>query len=215
MNRIFIVDDHPVMRRGYANIIREEMDLEVCGEAGEGMEALEKIRKLRPDLVISDLTLGSGIGGLELIKTLQAELPDLPILVVSMHDESLYADRALKAGAKGYVMKAEADTIIVKAVRRVLRGGIYVSEEVSEKILMHFAGGHLDAGQSPLEGLSDRELEVFEHLGHGRTTEEIAEAMLISPKTVESYRSRIKEKLAVEHNTELIRRAVQWVESDA
>jgi DNA-binding NarL/FixJ family response regulator len=215
MTRIFIVDDHPVMRRGYANILREEMDLEVCGEAGEGLEALEKIRTLNPDLLISDLTLGSGMGGLELIKTLQTEQPDLPILVVSMHDESLYADRALKAGAKGYVMKAEADTTIVKAVRRVLRGGIYVSEEVSEKILMHFAGGRLEDGQSPLEGLSDRELEVFEHLGHGRTTQEMAEAMLISPKTVESYRARIKEKLGLEHNVELIRRAVQWVDTGA
>ena len=215
MTRIFIVDDHPVMRRGCANLLREEMDLEVCGEAGEGLEALDKIRDLAPDLVISDLSLGSGIGGLELIKTLQNERPELPILVVSMHDESLYADRALKAGAKGYVMKAEADTTIVKAVRRVMRGGIYVSEEVSEKILMQFAGGRTEEGQTPLETLSDRELEVFEHLGHGRTTAEIAGAMLISPKTVESYRARIKEKLGAPHNTELIRRAVQWVENEA
>ena len=215
MTRVFIIDDHPVMRRGYADILREEMDLEVCGEASEGLEALDKIRALDPDLVISDLSLGSGIGGLEVIKTLQAERPALPILVVSMHDESLYADRALKAGAKGYVMKAEADTTIVKAIRRVLRGGLYVSEEVSEKILMQFAGGRGGEGQAPMETLSDRELEVFEHLGHGRTTAEIAEAMLISPKTVESYRARIKEKLGVDHNTELIRRAVQWVENEA
>ena len=215
MTQIFIVDDHPVMRRGYANLIQEEIDLEVCGEAGEGLEALEKIRRLEPDLVISDLTLGSGMSGLELIKTLQVERPELPILVVSMHDESLYADRALKAGAKGYVMKAEADTTIVKAIRRVLRGGLYVSEAVSEKILMQFAGGRVEESASPLEQLSDRELEVFEHIGHGRTTQEIAEAMGISPKTVESYRARIKEKLGLEQNTELIRRAVQWVEFEA
>ncbi len=215
MNRIFIVDDHPVMRRGYTTIIREELDLEICGEAGEGLEALEKIRACEPDLVISDLTLGSGMGGLELIKTLQTERPDLPVLVVSMHDEFIYADRALKAGAKGYVMKAEADTTIVKAVRRVLRGGIYVSEAISEKILFQFASGHAQEGKSQMAGLSDRELEVFEHMGLGRTTQEIADAMLLSPKTVESYRARIKEKLGVEHNTELIRRAVQWVEADA
>ena len=215
MTRIFIIDDHPVMRRGYAALIREEIDLDVCGEAGEGLEALDKVRHLDPDLVVTDLSLGAGMGGLELIKTLQSERPDLPVLVVSMHDESLYADRALKAGAKGYVMKAEADTTIVRAIRRVLRGGIYVSEGVSEKILMQFAGGRAAEGQTPLETLSDRELEVFEHLGHGRTTAEIAEAMLVSPKTVESYRARIKEKLGAEHNTELIRRAVQWVEREA
>lgn len=215
MKNIYIVDDHPVMRRGYVNLIREELDLEVCGEAGEALDALAQIRTQCPDLVVCDLTLGGGMSGLELIKSLKAEFPELPVLVVSMHDESLYADRALRAGARGYVMKAEADTTVVKAIRRVLDGGIYVSEDVSEKILLQYIGGRVNPASSPLAGLSDRELEVFEHLGHGLSTHEIAEAMMISPKTVESYRARIKEKLGLDRNAELIRRAVQWVETDA
>lgn len=212
MKRIFIVDDHPVMRRGYAAIIEEEIDLAVCGEAGDALEALDQIRATDPDLVIADLTLAGSMSGLELIKMLKMERPILPILVVSMHDESLYAERVLHAGAKGYIMKDVADTTIVKAVRRVLAGGLYVSEEIGEKILLQFAGGHFDASRSPLEGLSDRELEVFEHLGRGLTTQQIAETMLISPKTVDSYRARLKVKLGIDNHTELIRRATQWVE---
>lgn len=212
MTRIFIVDDHPVMRRGYAAIIEEEMDLKVCGGAGDALEALQRIRDTHPHLVIADLTLEGSVSGLELIKMLKVERPDLPILVVSMHDESLYAERVLHAGAKGYIMKGVADTVIVKAIRRVLRGGIYVSEEISEKILIQYAGGHFDAEHSPLEGLSDRELEVFEHIGRGLSTHQIAEAMLISSKTVDSYRARLKEKLGIESHIDLIRRATQWVE---
>jgi DNA-binding NarL/FixJ family response regulator len=212
MKRIFIVDDHPVMRRGYAAIIEEEIDLAVCGEAGDALEALDQIRTSTPDLVIADLTLAGSMSGLELIKMLKMERPTLPILVVSMHDESLYAERVLHAGAKGYIMKDVADTAIVKAVRRVLAGGLYVSEEIGEKILLQFAGGHFDANQSPLERLSDRELEVFEHLGRGLTTQQIAETMLISPKTVDSYRARLKVKLGIDNHTELIRHATQWVE---
>lgn len=214
MTSIFIVDDHPVMRRGYASIIEEEMDLEVCGEAGDALEALDKIRETDPDLVIADLTLAGSMSGLELIKMLKAERPQLPILVVSMHDESLYAERVLRAGAKGYVMKDVVDAVIVKAIRRVLRGGLYVSEEISEKILLQYAGGHFDAEHSPLEGLSDRELEVFEHIGRGLSTHQIADTMLISPKTVDSYRARLKEKLGIESHIELLRRATQWVEGN-
>ncbi|MEM1125270.1 MAG: response regulator transcription factor [Bacteroidota bacterium] len=215
MYRLFIVDDHPIMRRGYAYLTQSEPDLVVCGGASNGLDALQQIRALHPDLVICDLSLGPGMHGLELIKTLQAEDPDLPIVVVSMHDETLYADRALKAGARGYVMKSEADTALIQALRRVLNGHLYLSPHAIDQMLGHVAR-HGDAVcSSVLASLSDRELEVFGHLGHGRTTQEIAASMLISPKTVESYRTRIKEKLGVKHNVSLIRRAVQWVEQEA
>jgi len=213
-HRIFLVDDHPMMRQGYAAVLNAELDLEVCGEAGDGLAALDAIPAANPDLVIVDLTLGSGMGGLEVVKELAVRAPGVSTLVVSMHDEALYAERALRAGARGYLMKSEAQDAIVEAVRRVLRGLIYVSETVASRLLLGLSTRHLPAGEGPLDGLSDRELEVFEHLGLGRPTKEIAEAMLISPKTVESYRTRIREKLAITSHTELIRRAIQWVESE-
>lgn len=211
-HNIYVVDDHPVMRRGYAYLVEAEMDLEVCGESGNAMHALEHIPETGPDLVIVDLTL-EGMGGLELIKRIQAEWPDLPILVVSMHDESLYADRALQAGARGYIMKSEVEAEVVKAIRRILDGGVFLSEELSNKILLQYTGASIDDRGTPLDQLSDRELEVFEYMGRGLTTREIAEELMLSPKTIDSYRTRVKEKLAVDSNAELIRRAVVWVES--
>lgn len=212
--RIYIVEDHPIMQRGYIDLIRQEMDLEVCGTSTSGSEAVEAIGELAPDIVITDLTL-TDVNGLQLIKSLRAVQPDLLVLVVSMHDEKLYANRALQAGARGYVMKEEADEVLLDAIRRILRGGVYVSDAISEQILIQFARGHLPESQSPLQALSDRELEVFEHFGLGHTVHQAAEAMLISPKTVESYRMRIKQKLAIDNNNDLIRRAVQWVEASA
>jgi DNA-binding NarL/FixJ family response regulator len=211
-HQIFLVDDHPVMRRGYAYLIGSEMDLEICGEAESAREALSQIPEANPDLAIVDLTL-KGMGGLELIKRLQAQHPDVLILVVSMHDETLYADRALHAGARGYIMKSEVESAVVEAIRRILAGGVYVSEELSTKILLQYAGAPSDEEESPLERLSDRELEVFEYMGRGFTTREIAEKLALSPKTIDSYRSRIKDKMAIDSNNELTRRAVLWVES--
>lgn len=200
------------MRRGYAYLINAEMDLEVCGEADSAPEALEHIPEANPDLVIVDLTL-KGMGGLELIKRLQTHHDDLPALVISMHDESLYADRALRAGARGYIMKSEVESVVVHAIRRILEGGVYVSDTLSTKILLQYTGATPGDGDSPLDQLSDRELEVFEYMGRGFTTREIAEKLALSPKTIDSYRTRVKEKLAIENNSELIRHAVLWVES--
>ena len=209
--RIFVVDDHTITRMGYRYIIDEEMDMEVCGEAATALEALEKIPDLKPDLVITDLTM-EGMSGLELVKHLKAQQPALPVLVVSMHDESLYGDRSLRAGARGYIMKNEVDAVVVKAIRRILDGGMFVSEQMSSKILFQFAGGSVDLSRSPVDMFSDRELEVFEHLGRGLSTQQIAEAMFISPKTVNTYRARIKEKLAIDTHVELLQRAVRWIQ---
>jgi len=210
--KIFVVDDHPVMRRGYSYLIGAEMDMEICGEAESARAALEQMGGASPDLALVDLTL-KGMGGLELIKRLQAQYPDVRVLVVSMHDETLYADRALRAGARGYIMKDEVESAIVKAIRRILDGGVYVSDALSTKILLQYTGAVPGKGESPLDRLSDRELEVFESMGRGYGTREIAERLALSPKTIDSYRSRIKDKLAIDRNSELTRRAVIWVES--
>lgn len=210
--KIFVVDDHPVMRRGYSYLIGAEMDMEICGEAESARGALEQMGEASPDLALVDLTL-KGMGGLELIKRLQAQYPDVRVLVVSMHDETLYADRALRAGARGYIMKDEVESTIVKAIRRILDGGVYVSDALSTKILLQYTGAVPGKGESPLDRLSDRELEVFESMGRGYGTREIAERLALSPKTIDSYRSRIKDKLAIDRNSELTRRAVIWVES--
>jgi DNA-binding NarL/FixJ family response regulator len=211
-SRIYIVEDHPVMRRGYASLLDQEMDLEICGETGSADEARKQIPKVEPDLVILDLSLEAG-SGLDLIKHLRAEYPDLPILVVSMHDETLYAERVLQAGARGYLMKSEAYPEVINAIRRILDGGIFLSQQLSTQLLLRFSGtSSSTAMPSPLDQLSDRELEVFEYMGRGLTTREIAEKLVLSPKTIDSYRTRVKEKLSVDSNAELRRRAVVWVE---
>ena len=197
--RILLVDDHPLLRSGLALTLADEPDFEVVG-------------RLAPDLVVVDLSL-PGMGGLELVKHLQTMAPDAKALVVSRHDESLYAERAVRAGAKGYVSKLEAGEKIVEAVRTVLRGGIYLSEEVKDKMLFGAAAGR-DPMSSPLEVLSDRELEVFEMTGRGVETKEVAERLHLSVKTVESYRARIKTKLGLTNSTELIAHAVRWVEDN-
>jgi DNA-binding NarL/FixJ family response regulator len=211
--KIFVVDDHPVMRWGYISLINMEQDLEVCGEAGSAPEALEKIASLPPDLVVADISL-DGMNGIDLTKHLQARFPELPVLIVSMHDESLYGERALRAGARGYIMKKEARTKIIEAIRRILHGAFYLSDQMSTKILLQYQGKHLDETHSSIEQLSDREMEVFELFGRGYATREIAEALMISPKTVESHRNRIKEKLAIDTTAELLQRAVQWAQSE-
>lgn len=214
MHKIIIVDDHPLMRKGLALALDSEVDLSVVGQMNSAEEALEEVERLQPDLGIIDISL-PGMSGMELVKHLQARMPEMHTLVVSRHDESLYAERAIRAGARGYIMKLEAGDVIVKAVRHVMEGGIYVSDEINERLLLSMAsGGRERISQSPLEVLSDRELEVFELTGRGTGTRDIAERLHLSVKTVESYRARIKKKLNLESATELMQHAVQWVESE-
>lgn len=208
--RIFLVDDHPIIRRGYTALIDSEPDLEICGEASSGPEAIAKFEAAAPDLAIIDISL-NGFNGIELIKHLKTLFPNVLFLVVSMHDESLYAERALGAGAMGYLMKSEADISVVSAIRSVLQGHIYLSEAMKDRILMHSVVGRGGDGASSMERLSDRELEVFEAIGRGLSTAEIATQLLISIKTVEAHRQRIKRKLGIDSSVELMRRAVHWI----
>ena len=212
MTSILLVDDHPLMRRGISLIVGEEPDLDVAFEAGTAEEALSLIDAQLPDLVITDVSL-PGMSGIELTKHLHSLHPDLPVLIISRHDEALYAERALRAGAKGYVMKLEASGTIVAAIRRILHGGIYVSADVNDHLLGHIADGRTVAASSPLELLSDRELDVFRMTGQGQTTHEIADRLHLSVKTVESYRARIKAKLDIGNAAELMQHAVTWVET--
>lgn len=214
MNKILIVDDHPLMREGIATALDSEMDLSVCGQADSAEDAIDMIGEAEPDLAIVDISL-PGMNGIELIKELQVLYPDVLLLVVSRHDEDLYAERVIRAGAKGYVMKQEGKAIIVNAVRKILNGGTYLSDNITDKLLMSMSSGNReDVTKSPLDLLSDRELEVFELTGHGLGAQDIADRMHISPKTVQSYQTRIKNKLNLDSARELVRRAVQWVETE-
>jgi len=213
MKKVIIVDDHPLMRKGLALSIDSEPDLTVVAQAASAEEGLGAMETTEPDLAVVDISL-PGMSGIELIKHMQAFRPEMKILVVSRHDESLYAERAIRAGARGYVMKLEAGDVIAKAVRRVLNGGIYVSEEINERLLIGIASNSDTFSRSPLEVLSDRELEVFELTGRGYGTRQISEQLHLSVKTVESYRARIKTKLNLSSAAELMQHAVQWVEGD-
>jgi DNA-binding NarL/FixJ family response regulator len=205
--RVLLVDDHPIVRHGLAAIIDDEPDLVVSGEASTFDEALTTLGKEVPDIVVSDISLGA-TSGLELIRTIKAAHPTLPILVVSIHDEAYYAERALRAGAAGYLTKQAAPETVVKAIRKVLEGGTWLSEETAARL---WPEGAADA-RSPVEGLSDREMEVFDAIGRGLGTREIGEALKISIKTVETHRAHIKEKLGLKNATELIQAATRWVE---
>ena len=210
--KVIIIDDHPLMRKGLALTLKMEGDMDVLAQCDSAEACMDTIGSVDPDIAIVDISL-PGMSGLELIKHLHVFKPDLKIVVVSRHDEALYAERAIRAGARGYVMKLEAGEVIVDAVTRVLNGGIYVSQEINERLLMGMLTGKNTHTMSPLEILSDRELEVFELTGHGLTTRDIAERLHLSVKTVESYRARIKNKLDLQNATELMQHAVQWVES--
>ena len=210
--KILLVDDHPMMREGLGQIIANQPDLMVCGEAENAFQALELLGKLKPDLIVADITLPDK-SGLELIKDIQALHPRLPVIVISMHDEALYAERVLRAGGRGYVMKHEGGKKIMQAIREVLSGKISVSEKMSAKILEIFSGHRAEAASSPVETLTDREFEVFRHIGEGLSTKEIAAKMCVSTKTVEVHRMNIKAKLNLKTMSELIRYAVRWVES--
>ena len=208
--RILIVDDHPIVRRGLIGMINQEPDLKVVAEAENFHQALEAIKADMPDLAVVDLTL-EGISGLELIKQIKVMWPNLPVLVLSMHDEMLYAERVLRAGAKGYIMKQEGTERLSLAIRTIMRGEIYVSERMASRMLGKFVGGKREGGSSPLDRLSDRELEVFELLGKGMGTRQVAEKLCVSIKTIESHREHIKLKLGLKSANELIQHATQWV----
>ena len=208
--RIAIVDDHPVVRLGLKQMLAEHDDFDVCGEAEGAAEALSMIEDCCPDLVIVDISLKSG-SGLDLVKQLAARDRSIKVLVSSMHDETLFAERALRAGAAGYITKEEAIDNMVEALRKVRSGSIYLSPAMTDRVLKSIAWGELEKGRAPLEQLSDRELEVFELIGQGLTTLKTAEHLGLSVKTVETYRENIKNKLNLENNNELICRAAQWV----
>jgi DNA-binding NarL/FixJ family response regulator len=210
--RVFIVDDHPIVRQGLVQMINQEADLTVCGEAEDVEHALEAIAELHPDLVLVDLSLKGG-NGLDLLKALRARASMFPALVVSMHDESLYVERVLRAGARGYIMKHEATDTMMQAIRRVVRGEIYVSDKMLTKLLGRFVLDAPDPGASTLERLSNRELEVFRLIGAGHSTRHIASVLHVSIKTVESHRAHIKEKLQLNDTGALVRYAMQWVDN--
>jgi DNA-binding NarL/FixJ family response regulator len=207
--RIMIVDDHPLTRRGIAELIAQQPDLSVCCEAGTARHALEQTKVNPPDLMLIDISLPDR-HGLELIKDLEALHHSLPVLVISMHDESVYAERALRAGARGYLMKNEGGEKLLRAIRQVLRGEVYVSENLSAKIIDAFSGRQCRAADSTIASLTDREFEVFELIGQGMSTREMADQMGLSPKTVETHRLHIREKLGLRSGAELVRRALRW-----
>jgi DNA-binding NarL/FixJ family response regulator len=207
---ILIVDDHPLVRRGLANIISQEKDLKVCGESASMPDAIKQLRELAPQLVIIDISLKEG-NGLELIKHIRSSHPDVKMLVCSMHDESLFAERCLRAGANGYLNKEAASERVVEAIRAIATGKPFLSEELAERLLARVVGGEDPLERSPIESLTDRELEVFGLIGEGLTTRQIAERLHLSHKTIESYRENIKTKLGLKNAAELSRHAVQWV----
>ena len=212
-NKILLVDDHPLVREWLANLINEEADLEVCGQAGNAREALDLIGKLSPRMAVVDISLEGG-SGLELIKDIKAQHPKVNTIVLSMHDETLYAERAMRAGAAGYVMKREATGKVLDALRAVLAGGLFFSNAVNARLAQKLVQG---AGDQPavVASLSDRELEVFQLLGRGLNTRQISEQMNVSFKTVQAYCARIKEKLNLTNINELIFHAVRWHESQS
>lgn len=210
--RILIVDDHPFMRAGLAQLIEKQPGLTVCAEAGNPATAMTEIAKGGVDLVLTDITM-PGRSGIEFIKDLQATHPKLPILVVSMHDELIYAERVLRAGARGYIMKEAGGEALLAAIRQVLNGDVYVSPKMSARVLDSLSGRKPRGSQSPIEKLTDREFEVFQLIGQGKSTRDIAKQLHLSSKTVDVHRGHIKEKLALKDTTSLVRHAVRWVET--
>lgn len=210
--RILLVDDHPMTRAGLAHLINKQPDMQVSCEASQPAEVLDALAKSVPDLLISDMTM-PGRSGLEFIKDLQALRPALPILVLSMHDEMLYAERVLRAGARGYIMKEAGGEKLLAAIRRVLLGEVYVSEKMSSKILDGLSTRRPRRSSSPIEKLSDREFEIFQLIGRGKSTREIAKQLHLSPKTVDVHRSHLKAKLEQPDAISLVCHAVRWVES--
>ena len=211
-SRVFIVDDHPLVREGLANLINGQDDLIVCGDAEDSSQAIIGMVKAQPDVALIDISLKNE-SGLELVKKLKSQFPLVGLIVLSMHDETLYAERALRAGARGYVMKREASKSVLASIRRVLEGGVYVSEKIINRLVQGPGVWRQAPVTSPVEGLSDRELEIFRLLGHGRTPAQIAADLKLSLKTVQTHYTRAKEKLGVSSLTELLCAAVRWEDS--
>jgi DNA-binding NarL/FixJ family response regulator len=211
--QVMVVDDHPIVRQGLIQLVNREPDLAVCGEAGVAGSALRVILDAQPDIVVLDISLG-GPDGLDLLKEIRERLPHLPVLILSMHDESVYAERALRAGANGYIMKQEASEKVLLAVRRILNHEVYVSDRVSGKMLQQYVGKTGGVSHSPIEDLTDRELEVYRMIGEGHGTREIAEKLHLSVKTVETYQAHIKEKMSFRSARQLVQHAIQWVISE-
>jgi len=210
---IMVVDDHPLFRKGVVQMLSQEPDLEIRAEAENSPAALELMRRTPVDLAIVDIGLHGSTNGIELTKSIKAEHPNLPVLVLSMHDETLYADRALRAGASGYLMKREALNSVIEAVRTVLSGEIYVSPVMAKQLIARHVGGRGD--RAAVDNLTDRELEVLQLIGEGTDVREIAQKLRLSPKTVEAHRAHIKEKLNLGNAREVARFAVQWVDKQA
>lgn len=212
--RVFIVDDHPMMRHGMVQLIELEPDLECSGEAETAAQALNLVAARIPDLILLDISLPDK-NGLELLKDLQVFHPTIPVLVFSMHDESVYAERVLRAGGRGYIMKQEGGKKLMQAIRQVLQGRIYLSDKMSAKILEIFAGRRAETASSPMELLTDREFEVFQFIGQGKTTREIATHLHLSVKTIEVHRANIRKKLKLKTGAEVVRAAIRWCDSQA
>jgi len=215
-SRIFIVDDHPIFRKGLLQLINEESDLEVCGEAEDVFTATQKVRQLKPDLVIVDITL-KDTSGLELIKFIQDNNINIPTLVLSMHDEKIYAERALVSGARGYIMKQEMSGQVTNAIRQILAGKIYISESMNDRLLTNFLSKGNETGKKSLDNdpaslLTGRELEIFRLLGKGYSRKDISEFLNLNVNTIGTYRERIKEKLNLSTSNELLSSAIKWVQ---
>jgi DNA-binding NarL/FixJ family response regulator len=210
--KVFIVDDHPVVRDGLTALINSESDFYVCGQAAQARQALKAISELKPDVAIVDITLEDS-DGIELTKDIKARYPKLPVIVLSMHDESIYAERVLHAGARAYLMKDAVSDKIITAIHTVLGGDIYVSDIMAKKLLRKLAGNHVDAINTPIVNLTDREFEVFRWIGQGNKPSRIAQRMHISVKTVETYIARIREKLDIANSAELLQYAIKWAGS--
>jgi DNA-binding NarL/FixJ family response regulator len=206
--KVFLVDDHPIVRQGLGLLINREPDLAVCGEAEDAQSALQRMASAQPDLMVIDISL-DGPDGLELLKTIRLKEPILPVLILSMHEESTYAERSLRAGANGYIMKQEATERVLVAIRRILEGKVYLSERLTNKMLEQFVHGAGSSKNNPLTTLSDRELEVYRLIGAGHGTRQIADELHVSVKTVESYQAHIKEKLSLRNARELLQHAIE------
>ncbi len=211
--RVLIIDDHPLLLQGIAALIKGQKDFTVCGEISDSKLAISTVQKTNPDVIILDLSL-NGTNGIEVLKNLKVQFPKIKVLILSMHDETVYAPRALRAGALGYIMKQEPPENVIAALRKVLTGQVYISEKMGAKLLNSFSGKR-DALGSPMETLSDRELEVFNLLGQGTGTRDIALKLHLSVKTIESHRAHIKEKLNLESGAQLVRHAIQWASSES
>jgi len=210
--RVLVVDDHPVVRQGLALLISHESDMEVCGEAETAHDALKAIAATQPDVIIVDLSL-KGASGLELIKDIRVRFAKVPVMVLSMSDENVYAERALRAGARGYMMKEEATEKVLMAIRRVLSGQLYLSDQMASRLLNQVVDGRAGGSVAPVDTLSDRELEVFQLIGQGFGPSDIARTLHLSPKTIETYKAHIKEKMNLDTSTELLQHAIRYVQN--